>query len=146
MGTTTPAKTSTSTSTTISTTTSTSTSTTTPTTTSTTTSTTSSTTTMTTKKVTAPEPHCCPELPSEWFCSSEFKRNSLCVRFCDGHETAQVVFSETKKCYCKNAKNCYWTQKGPACNGDESSENPMNAINNLLNGQSQNGAGILSQL
>ena len=38
------------------------------------------------------------------------------------------------------------THKGPSCNGEEASENPMNEINNLLNGQSLNGAGLLSQL
>ena len=38
------------------------------------------------------------------------------------------------------------TQKGPSCDGEAASENPMNAINNLLNGQSQNGASLLSHL
>ena len=38
------------------------------------------------------------------------------------------------------------THKGPSCNGEEASENPMNEIHNLLNGQSLNGAGLLSQL
>ena len=38
-------------------------------------------------------------------------------------------------------------QKGPSCNGENESANPMDSLmDSLFNGQSTNGAGFLSQL